>query len=108
MSVYAYSRVSTERQVEEGVSLDEQHRRIDGQALMEGWTIAERFVECGVSGSVPLGERVEGAKLLALLQPGDIVIAAKLDNPVRGPETEPLGHCFDVPPRVIEPGIGEG
>jgi len=83
MSVYAYSRVSTERQVEEGVSLDEQHRRIDGQALMEGWTIAERFVECGVSGSVPLGERVEGAKLLALLQPGDIVIAAKLDRMFR-------------------------
>src|SRR6516162_353301 len=39
MAVFAYCRVSTERQAEEGVSLDEQQRRIDGQALMEGWTL---------------------------------------------------------------------
>jgi DNA invertase Pin-like site-specific DNA recombinase len=83
MTVYAYSRVSTTQQAEEGVSLDKQHRRIDGQALMEGWTIGERFVETGVSGSVPLGERPQGGKLLALLQPGDIVIAAKLDRMFR-------------------------
>jgi DNA invertase Pin-like site-specific DNA recombinase len=83
MKVYAYCRVSTAAQAEEGISLDEQQRRIDGQALAEGWTITERFVEAGVSGSVPLGERPEGAKLLALVEPGDIVIAAKLDRMFR-------------------------
>jgi DNA invertase Pin-like site-specific DNA recombinase len=83
MSVYAYCRVSTERQAEEGVSLEEQQRRIDGQALMEGWTIGRRFVETGISGSVPLNERPEGAKLLGLLEPGDIVVAAKLDRMFR-------------------------
>jgi len=83
MAVYAYCRVSTAHQAEEGVSLDEQQRRIDGQALMEGWTIGRCFVECGVSGSVPLAERPEGSKLLAMLQPGDIVIAAKLDRMFR-------------------------
>jgi DNA invertase Pin-like site-specific DNA recombinase len=83
MTVYAYCRVSTERQAEDGVSLDEQRRRIDGQALMEGWTIARRFIECGVSGSVPLAERPQGAELLELLEPGDIVIAAKLDRMFR-------------------------
>jgi DNA invertase Pin-like site-specific DNA recombinase len=83
MTVYSYARVSTERQAEEGVSLDEQQRRIDGQALMEGWTIGRRFIETGISGSIALGERPEGAKLLALLKPGDIVVAAKLDRMFR-------------------------
>jgi DNA invertase Pin-like site-specific DNA recombinase len=83
MTVYAYSRVSTTQQAEEGVSLDEQQRRIDGQALMEGWMIGERFIETGISGSVPLSERPAGSKLLAVLQPGDIVIAAKLDRMFR-------------------------
>jgi DNA invertase Pin-like site-specific DNA recombinase len=81
--IYGYSRVSTERQADEGVSLDEQIRRIEGRALEQGWQIAEVFVERGVSGSVPLGDRPEGARLLAVLQPGDIVIAAKLDRMFR-------------------------
>jgi putative DNA-invertase from lambdoid prophage Rac len=83
MMVYGYARVSTERQVGEGVSLNEQIRRIEGRALEQGWQIAEVFVERGISGSVPLGDRPEGARLLAVLQPGDIVIAAKLDRMFR-------------------------
>lgn len=83
MNIYAYCRVSTAAQAEEGISLDEQQRRIDGQALAEGWTITERFVERGVSGSVPLGERPEGRRLLAAAAPGDIVLAAKLDRVFR-------------------------
>jgi len=83
MKVYAYCRVSTAAQAEEGISLDEQQRRIDGQALAEGWALTRCFVEAGVSGSVPLGERPEGAKLLAAAEGGDIVIAAKLDRVFR-------------------------
>src|SRR4051812_28675441 len=83
VTVYGYARVSTERQADEGVSLDEQIRRIEGRTLEQGWQIAEVFVERGVSGSVPLGDRPEGARLLAVLQPGDIVIAAKLDRMFR-------------------------
>jgi putative DNA-invertase from lambdoid prophage Rac len=83
VTVYGYARVSTERQADEGVSLDEQIRRIEGRALEQGWQIVEIFVERGVSGSVPLGNRPEGARLLAVLQPGDIVIAAKLDRMFR-------------------------
>jgi DNA invertase Pin-like site-specific DNA recombinase len=81
--IYGYARVSTERQADEGVSLDEQIRRIEGRALEQGWQIAEVFVERGVSGSIPLGDRPEGARLLTALQPGDIVIAAKLDRMFR-------------------------
>lgn len=83
MTVSGYVRVSTERQADEGVSLEEQIRRIEGRALEQGWQIAEVFVERGVSGSVPLGDRPEGARLLAALQPGDVVIAAKLDRMFR-------------------------
>ena len=80
MTVYGYARVSTERQADEGVSLDEQIRRIEGRALEQGWLIAETFIERGISGSVSLGDRPEGARLVAALQPGDVVIAAKLDR----------------------------
>ena len=45
--------------------------------------MAEVFIEREVSGSVPLGDRPEGAGLLAALQPGDIVIAATLDRMFR-------------------------
>ena len=83
MTVFGYARVSTERQADEGVSLEEQIRRIEGRALEQGWQIAEVFIERGISGSVPLGDRPEGARLLATLQPGDIVIAAKLDRMFR-------------------------
>ena len=83
MTVYGYARVSTERQADEGVSLEEQIRRIEGRALEQGWKIAEVFIERGISGSVPLGDRPEGARLVAALQPGDVVIAAKLDRMFR-------------------------
>jgi len=36
-----------------------------------------------VSGSVPLADRPEGQRLLAVLQPGDVVVAAKLDRAFR-------------------------
>jgi putative DNA-invertase from lambdoid prophage Rac len=83
VTVYGYARVSTERQADEGVSLDEQIRRIEGRALEQSWQILEVFIERGVSGSVPLGDRPEGARLLSALQTGDIVIAAKLDRMFR-------------------------
>jgi putative DNA-invertase from lambdoid prophage Rac len=41
------------------------------------------FVERGVSGSKPLGDRPEGAALLTALQPGDVVITPKLDRMFR-------------------------
>jgi putative DNA-invertase from lambdoid prophage Rac len=83
LTVYGYARVSTERQADEGVSLDEQIRRIEGRALEQGWQLAETFIERGISGSVPLGDRPEGARLVAALQLGDVVIAAKLDRMFR-------------------------
>ncbi len=81
--VYGYCRVSTVAQANEGESLDVQQRVLAGYATMQGLTIDRMFVERGVSGSRPLGERPEGAALLALLQPGDVVITPKLDRMFR-------------------------
>lgn len=83
MAVYTYSRVSTGRQADEGESLGTQQRRTEGYAQMQGLVVEAHFVERGVSGSIPLGERPEGRRLLAGLQPGDVVITPKLDRMFR-------------------------
>jgi putative DNA-invertase from lambdoid prophage Rac len=83
MEVYGYTRVSTERQADEGESLDVQRRQIDGYVMMKGLEIGHVFVERGVSGSTHLSDRPQGAALLAALQPGDVVVTAKLDRMFR-------------------------
>ena len=83
MTTHAYTRVSTRHQAEDGESLAVQERQIAGYAMMLGVVVDRTFVEAGVSGSVPLADRPEGAALLAALKPGDIVIAAKLDRAFR-------------------------
>jgi putative DNA-invertase from lambdoid prophage Rac len=64
-------------QADEGESLDVQQRTIAGYAQMHGLAVERVFVERGVSGSKPLGDRPAGA-LLAALKPGDVVITPKL------------------------------
>ena len=81
--VFGYARVSTTQQADEGESLDVQQRTIAGYAQMHGMTIEHTFVERGVSGSKPLGDRPEGAALLAVIKPGDVVITPKLDRMFR-------------------------
>jgi len=81
-SASGYIRVSTFRQ-SEGESLDVQRRQIELIADLEGYNLKAIFVEAGQSGSKPLAKRPEGAKLLATLKPGDIIIAVKLDRTFR-------------------------
>jgi putative DNA-invertase from lambdoid prophage Rac len=82
-SVYGYVRVSTDHQRDNGISLDEQQRRIEGRALEMGWQLAGMFVEAGVSGSIPFAGRLEGGRLLKLVKPGDIIVSPKLDRMFR-------------------------
>ena len=82
-TTYGYTRVSTTAQADEGESLGVQQRQIAGYATMQGLTVARTFIERGVSGSVALDRRPEGAALLAILKPGDVVITAKLDRMFR-------------------------
>ena len=67
MKVYGYLRVSTMRQVNEGESLEVQRRQIEGYALQHALKL-------------PIGSRPAGASLMERLEPGDILIAAKLDR----------------------------
>lgn len=83
MATYGYSRVSTSRQADEGESLDVQQRTMAGYALMHGMSLDRVFVERGVSGSIPLLERPQGAELLGLVKAGDVVVTSKLDRMFR-------------------------
>jgi putative DNA-invertase from lambdoid prophage Rac len=83
LRVFGYTRVSTVEQSSNGGSLDTQAQQIRGYAMMKGWEVAEIFVERGVSGSVPLAERPEGARLLDMVMLGDAIITAKLDRMFR-------------------------
>jgi DNA invertase Pin-like site-specific DNA recombinase len=98
--VYGYCRVSTLIQAADGESLDVQRRVIDGYVQMHGLTLDQMFVERGVSGSKPLAERPEGARLLALLQSGDTVVTAKLDRMFRS-----ATDALDVLGRLKERGV---
>jgi DNA invertase Pin-like site-specific DNA recombinase len=83
MAVYGYTRVSTGPQADEGESLGAQKRTIEGYAMMLGLDLTKVFVERGVSGAKPFGERPQGTALLAVLKPGDVVITPKLDRMFR-------------------------
>jgi putative DNA-invertase from lambdoid prophage Rac len=83
MATYGYVRVSTQRQADEGESLAVQRRQIEGYATMIGVAAPKFFIEEGVSGTKPLSERPAGQELLAALQPGDVIVCAKLDRMFR-------------------------
>ena len=101
MTVYGYCRVSTAEQANGGLSLETQQQQITGYAMMKGWQIAEFFTERGVSGSVSLADRFEGQRMLVVLQPGDVVITAKLDRAFRS-AADALGTLE----QLKEDGIG--
>lgn len=83
MSIYGYTRVSTQAQADEGQSLEVQQRQLEGWAMMRGVALDELFVERGISGSVAVKTRPEGERLWKSLRKGDTVIAAKLDRVFR-------------------------
>jgi len=92
-----YCRVSTNEQVDEGVSLAQQEEAIRRYADSKFLTLTRAtlpeglrrnypesgvFIERGISGGMPLGERPEGRKLAALLRSGKVghLIVNKLDR----------------------------
>lgn len=95
MQVYGYIRVSTAEQAATGDSLDTQRNKVLGYALMQGWELADVYVESGVSGSVPLAERPAGAKLLGIVEKGDVIVTPKLDRMFRS-ASDALGTLEEI------------
>jgi DNA invertase Pin-like site-specific DNA recombinase len=84
MTVYGYTRVSTNEQAaDDRSSLDTQRRKIRAAAELAGLTLDVLIEEPGVSGGKPLADRPEGGPLLARLGKGDVLIVAKLDRAFR-------------------------
>ena len=118
MAVYGYCRVSTEEQANEGNSLPTQERRVAGYAMLQDWLVDEIFVERGISGSVKLAERPEGARLLATLQPGDVIVTPRMDRMFRS-STDALVtldelkkqrislHMIDLGGDILGNGVGK-
>jgi DNA invertase Pin-like site-specific DNA recombinase len=88
MAVYGYIRLSVARKDKNNPdapqdSVEVQRAKIEGRASMDGWTVARYFEDPDVSGGTALADRQSGGELLKTLQPGDVVIAARLDRMFR-------------------------
>ena len=77
-----YIRVSTADQAEHGVSLDAQTERLLAYAKLNNLEVVKILREEAISGSIPLNERPEGAKLAELVATGQVkhVVSLKLDR----------------------------
>lgn len=83
MNVFAYLRVSTARQSEDGMSIEVQEQQLEAYANLHNLSVNRWLRDRGVSGSIPLIDRPMGKELLEGVQAGDVVIAAKLDRMFR-------------------------
>ena len=77
-----YTRVSTEEQSVNGVSLEDQKERLLSYCKMKGLEPVHIIQEKGVSAAKPLATRPGGQELLQIVKKGDVehVIALKLDR----------------------------
>ena len=80
-----YVRVSTERQAEEGYSLDDQARRLGYYCESQGWNVDTKrvYVDAGVSGKSTHREQFQA--MMQAAQAGEIhrIVAMKLDRIAR-------------------------
>lgn len=80
-----YIRVSTERQAEEGFSLDAQAQRLGAYCQAQGWTVdpAHIYVDAGVSGKSTHREQFQA--MMGAAKQGEIqrIVAIKLDRIAR-------------------------
>src|SRR5215469_6927158 len=82
LRVAAYLRVSTDEQAESGLGLGAQEEKIRAMCIVQGWPVPTFYVDDGVSGTMDIGDRPDGARLLADIDAGkiDAVIMAALDR----------------------------
>ena len=83
-AIYGYIRVSTLEQVKHGTSLKQQQEEIKKMCLYKfDREPDEYFIDDGVSGTLDFNLRPQGAKLLNMLEPNDVVLCSRLDRLIR-------------------------
>ncbi len=80
---FGYTRVSTRRQADDGVSLLEQPESILRYAAAKGLPVPLVFVDPAVQGNTPFADREGGAAIVAAARPGDHVIVTTIDRGFR-------------------------
>jgi len=78
MDVYGYIRVSTQEQVDSGLSLAAQRQKISDFCRYKSFNLIEIIEDANVSASIPLSEREGGARLIA--SAATAVVAVRLDR----------------------------
>lgn len=98
----AYTRVSTEEQATEGVSLEAQETRIRAHCLAHGLELTAVYRDAGVSGATPLERRPAGRDLANAIETGEpmVVIAVKLDRCFRS-----ASDCLQTVERWVGLGV---
>jgi site-specific DNA recombinase len=84
-----YARVSTQGQVEEGISLDMQDARIRGYCTMRNLELVDIMIDPAISaGKYTLEKREGGMRILSAIQQGHVhhIVALKLDRLFRDAE----------------------
>lgn len=80
---FGYIRVSSDRQANEGDSLEAQRRAIELVCELEGFELVEVFADPAVSGSVPIARRPDGSRLLAAVEANSVIVGVRLDRVFR-------------------------
>lgn len=97
---FGYVRVSTDHQAEQGDSLAVQAETLKLLCQLEGYELVAVYSDPGTSGSVPFSKREGGKAISAAAQPGDVIVATKLDRAFRSAH-DALGTLRDLKKRGI-------
>ena len=84
-NIYGYIRVSSEQQVKDGSSLEEQKKSIEEFVANKygGRKVDKFFTDAGISGMKPLLERPGSRELTDTMDTNDVIVATKLDRLAR-------------------------
>lgn len=101
-NIYGYIRVSSEQQVKDGSSLEEQKKSIEEFVANKygGRPVDKFYTDAGISGMKPLLERPGSRELTDIMDEHDVIIATKLDRIARSPL-----EMINMIPKLEDTGI---
>ncbi len=94
MNAVGYIRVSTEEQAREGVSLDNQRRRVEAFCVAKDWTLTRIYVDEGKTGSHLNRDGAQELMEDCKRSKFDVVVIYKLDRLTRS--VKDLGYLIDL------------